>query len=357
MRWRGRVASPVSVGIATILALGLLGTACAAPSGVQAGWMGRHVEVPSVPFPTPRSFAVDHELLDDVGCDACAELPRPEDARFFYGTLAMRSGDSLFSGTGPGEPWLGNLFLSGWFGGLYLKTTMDEGPDGPGAAPAPLAAPDIARMILDALRGGAFAGMDDAIGGLLRTARSGSLEEMRFAAAGLLLLMTIVHGYNRGYLEVVLDNPPQGVRPPPPLQCGAWLGCRTDSLPLQALSTLEPTAQRLETSADPAWRVLGDVLSGVDLAAVPAGRAVWSGLLGTGGFEPEGYAAIVDLSYGFLEMTEAAILALSEALVGDVSLGRAGLVLAAGLLLWSGSYLLGLTGDADARSLPALSCP
>jgi hypothetical protein len=86
---------------------------------------------------------------------------------------------------------------------------------------------------------------------------------------------------------------------------------------------------------------------------------VWSRLLSTDGFDPAAYEAIVELSYGFLEVTEAAMLALAEGAVGDVRLGRRGLLLAAGLLLWSGSYLLGLTGDdttTGPTGLPTLRC-
>ena len=226
----------------------------------------------------------------------------------------------------------------------------------PGSPPPPMSGLDIKGMLLDAIRGGTFVGLDGAVGDLLRTARWGSAGDVRDAAVGLLVLMTIVHGYNRGYLEVVLENPPAGVDPLPPLQCGEWLGCRSESLPLASLDALQPTAQRLTSSPDLPWSLLGDVLTGLDLGAVPAGRAVWSNLLGTSDFDAAGYAAIVDLSYGFLEVTEAAVLALSEAVAGDVEIGRRGLVLAAGLLLWSGSYLLGLTGDADPDALPALLC-
>jgi hypothetical protein len=323
--------------------------------------------VPAVPFPVAATFAVDRELLDGLACLACGLPARPDDARFFYGTLALDSVDALFDPAGdgmdaPGDPvgsWLGNLNLSGWFGGRYLTTTVAIGLGEEGAATGaalPLSGAEVQAALLGALRGGTFAGLDASVGGLVRLADRGDEASVRRSAAGLVLLMSLVHGYNRGYLEVVLEHPPEGAAAPPPLQCGPWLGCRAPGLPLQALDALAPSAARLDSSEEPTWQLLGESLRRVGTAGVPSGRAVWSEVLRTDGFDPLAYESIVELSYGFLEVTEAAMLALAEGVAGDVEVGRRGLLLAAGMLLWSGSYLLGLTGGDGSPELPALRC-
>ena len=370
-RGAARVHSRVPGLLVAGVVVSLLGTACTSPAGRQGAWQGTYVEVPAMPFPAAASFAVDRALLDGLACAACGLPERPEDARFFYGTLALDSADELFGAPGADDArdadevgsWLGNLFLSGWFGGRYLTTAVAIGIGGESADPPtgmlPLSGDDVQGALLGALRGGTFAGLDASVGGLVRLARRGDVESVRRAAAALALLMSLVHGYNRGYLEVVLEHPPAGVPPPAPLQCGAWLGCRSDSLPLDAVVALGPTAARLSASTDPSWRLLRDALQPIGAAAVPAGREVWSRVLSTDGFDPAAYAAIVELSYGFLEVTEAAMLALAEGAVGDAQVGRRGLLLAAGLLLWSGSYLLGLTGGDGASGpavLPGLRC-
>jgi hypothetical protein len=353
--------------LASGVAVSLLASACTPPAGRQAAWAGEHVEVPAVPFPVATAFEVDRALLDELACAACGVPERPGDARFFYGTLALDSADALFAHQGGDRAEvrarLGNLFLSGWFGGRYLTTTVAIGLGSESAgAPTgllPLSGAALQSALLGTLRGGTFAGLDGSVGELVRVADRGDEASVRRMAAGLVLLMSLVHGYNRGYLEVVLGHPPGGATPPAPLQCGTWLGCRSTALPLEALVELGPTATRLTGSSDPTWQLLGESMQRAGGGAVPAGREVWSRLLSTDGFDPAAYEAIVELSYGFLEVTEAAMLALAEGAVGDVRLGRRGLHLAAGLLLWSGSYLLGLTGDdttTGPTGLPTLRC-
>jgi hypothetical protein len=348
-----------------VVVTALLLSACAPLTGRQEAWEGEHLRVPGMPFPAASAFVVDRVLLDALACAACGLPHLPEDARFFYGTLAIDAADALFgSGGDDGRvgaamgSWLGNLFLSGWFGGRYLTTTVAIGVGGGDTATGalPMTGPEVQQALLGALQGGTFAGLDRSVGELVRVADRGDAASVRSSAAGLALLMSLVHGYNRGYLEVVLEHPPDGVAAPPSLQCGPWLGCRAASLPLDALAELAPTATRLTGSSDPPWRLLRGALQPVGDAAVPAGRGVWSRLLSTDGFDPAAYEAIVELSYGFLEVTEAAVLALAEGAAGDVELGRRGLLLAAGLLLWSGSYLLGLTGGDGSPELPGLRC-
>jgi hypothetical protein len=341
--------------------------ACTPPTGRQEPWEGRYLRVPAVPFPLASAFAADRVLLDELACLACGLPTRPDDARFFYGTLALASADALFGPAGDGmdlparsvSSWLGNLNLSGWFGGRYLTTTVaiGLGEEGAGTGAAlPLSGAEVRVALLRALRGGTFAGLDASVGGLVHLADRGDAASVRRSAAGLVLLMGLVHGYNRGYLEVVLEHPPEGTAPPPPLQCGPWLGCRAAELPLQALDALAPSAARLDSSEEPTWQLLRESLRRIGAAAVPSGRAVWTELLRTDGFDPLAYDSIVELSYGFLEVTEAAMLALAEGVAGDVQVGRRGLLLAAGLLLWSGSYLLGLTGGDGSPDLPGLRC-
>ena len=42
--------------------------------------------------------------------------------------------------------------------------------------------------------------------------------------------------------------------------------------------------------------------------------------------------------------------------MGDVELGRSGLLATAALLTWSGSYFLGLAAEAPTDDLPPLTC-
>lgn len=73
-------------------------------------------------------------------------------------------------------------------------------------------------------------------------------------------------------------------------------------------------------------------------------------------FDPAAHDAIIELSYGFLQVTEVALLGVFEGAAGNTAAGRAGIAASAALLLWSGSYFLGLAADAPTDDLPTLTC-
>jgi hypothetical protein len=357
-RWGQRSTAAIAVGIAIVV--GLVGS-CAAPTGSIPAVAGRYAQVPAVPFPPAGSFTVAPDVLDQLACDACAATGAAPlgSARFFYGRLPLAATDALLRGPGTGAPaQLGNLFVSGYFGGLYLRANMAT--IGGGSAPssaAPLTGPTPQQAIRDYIGGATYGALDGVVAGLLATANGGSDGEVRSASLVLSQLLALIYGYNRGYLEVAIENPPAGTDPvPAPLSCPSFFDCRVDSLPLGSLDDLAPTLGRLVTPPGATWRWLAASLSSTGEASVAGGRAVWSRLLTGSGFDPAGYTAIIELSYGFLEVTEAALLAVTEGAAGDAAVGRHGLVAAAGLLLWAGSYFLGLASTQPTDVLPTLDC-
>ena len=313
--------------------------------------MGDYVSVPPVPFPTASAFAVDLDRLDDLACLECA-IGDADNTRFFFGGLPLAATDALH-----GDPdvraELGNLFLSGYFGGLYLRDSMgsnDPGDESDGDE-NPMSA-----AVSEAIGGATHAALDGTVQGLVHTARHGSPNEVRVASLALAPAMAAIYGYNRGYLEVAIENPPDATVTPPELECESFFTCRTDAFPLAALDALEPTAQALVSPPDAPWSTVATSLHDTGMRSVEGGRQVWERLLDGADFDADAYAAIIDLSYGFLEVTEAALLGLAEGVVGDVEVGRTGLLAASGLLVWAGSYFLGLQADAPSQELPALLC-
>lgn len=351
--WR----APVGTFVVVLVAVGLVAS-CAVSSGSAPAWESPHIRVPAVPFPAARSFIVAPDVLENMACEACARddtLPL-DSAHFFYGRLPLAATDALLAGPAAAAPGqLGNLYVSGYFGGLYLRDNLASTGVTPSAAP--LRGLDVRRAILDVIGGATHGALDTLVAGLLRTARTGSEEEVRSSSRVMASLLALVYGYNRGYLEVAIANPPSGThQAPAPLSCPSFFDCRVASLPLESLDRLAPTLGRLVDPPDPSWQQLSATLGSLGSASVPGGRAVWTGLLSGAGFDPAGYSAIIDLSYGFLEVTEAALLAVAEGAAGDVATGRQGLVGTAGLLLWAGSYFLGLASGAPTGDLPVLDC-
>jgi hypothetical protein len=333
----------------------VLAVACSVPIGPTPALRTDRIDVPAMPLPPMPNLRISADALDAAACEECERLAAlgagPDAARFFYGRLPIRATDRLFDvgANGNTAVQLGNLVVSGYFGGLYLRDSL--GSIGVGAADLPTA------PILEWIGAATLGGLDSLAGNLVRTARAGPPDEVRSTAALSALLLAAVHGYNRGYLETVLANPPAGVDPPEPPACPTIFDCRVPSLPLDALDVLAPTRDRLERPPDLTWELWSNAVHSTAAGSVEGGRVVWNRLLSTSGFTPGAYEAIVELSVGFLEVTQAALLASAEGVVGDVEVGRIGLVLTAGLLTWAGSYFLGLASPLPTDILPTLTCP
>ena len=340
----------------------LVVSACVAP-GSTPSVSGEHFAIPAMPFPAARSFALDPATLDDLACAECeateAEGRAVEDA-LFYGDLPLASVDQMHGGA-DARTRLGQVFASGYFGGLYLRDSLPSigaGAEGSTAeGPSAAVGSDLFQQAVEDFTGAlTHAALDTAIGGLVNTARTGSPLAVRATSAVLGPLMALIHGYNRGYLQVAIENPPAGAQVPDPLSCTSFFSCRTSALPMEALGDLADVADEL---ADPRYdlrRSISGSLHDTGASAVAGGREVWEGLLGAADFDAGAYDAIIDLSYGFLQVTEVALLGVFEGAAGNTAKGRSGIVAAAALLLWSGSYFLGLAADAPADERPMLTC-
>jgi hypothetical protein len=283
-------------------------------------------EIPPHPFPDDPLVSEHRPTLEDRLRDA-----NESDAlRALFGALPTRLLDALLAGGEADPPSLWILTLSGYFGGVWLRRELLAAqPDTPLAAMS--AAPDEAacRAVFDAARAGAHASAQDAPE-LCRASLPGWL-------AGF--------GYNRGYLEVILENPPAGCTSPPNfLRVENPLWCEFRAHPLAALDRLWAVSQRTRLSDEQA--------TALD-AAHAAGRQVWSSGLSVLGLAQPAYAALLDLSARFLAATQAILLTALRAGEDDgASRAVPALRAGAGLAVWQGSYLVGLR-DPSGDGRPA----
>lgn len=343
--------------VAALAATLALVVGCTVPSGSVPEARTDQVVVPAMPLPAAASWTVSPAALDALACLEC-ERPDPDAARFFYGRLPLGTVDAVADGSWPdGAPVdvraaLGNLVVSGYFGGIYLRANLASIGADPAAAESP------ATGLLDAVGRLSAQGFDGVAAELLRVAEVGTDDEVRAASATWSTLLAAIHGYNRGYLEVTLERPPPGVTvPADALVCTSTFDCRTPSLPLAALDDLVEVVAAVESPPDLRWTLGGGLLRSVASGSVGGGRAVWEGLLSTADFAPDAYRAIVELSGGFLEVTQAALLATAAAAHGDdIARGRAGLRSTAALVLWAGSYFSGLASPLPDSAQPSLGC-
>lgn len=312
------------------------------------------VELPPMPVEEGLSFTVSPEAITAAATEYVAAGGDPADnPRFFFGDLAVRSLDALAGADLPKDQirtQLGNLAVSGYFGGVWLRDNLREAPaavpapTGTATAPAGLGVSALGIRLFDALSAGLTG---------LATSRAPWIVTTA-ARASVPVLLTL-YGYNRGYLEFLLENPPAGV--PSRLEtltCKGFLDCNSTAFPLEIANRYDTALGSLADPPSLPWREMkawSTLLEG----ATGAGRFVWGLIAQAGAFSPASYNALVDLSSAYLMVSKAAVLSSMQAYAGgDAELGRSALRLQAGLWMWSGAYFGGLASDAPRGTIPTL---
>ena len=309
------------------------------------------VDLPQVPLSEGWSFTVSPDSVADVAAGYLADGGDPGDgARFFFGDLAVTSLDTLAGADRTAEQsrlQLGNLAVSGYFGGIWLRDNLREAPAV--AAPAMTASTDLTVSAIGIRL------FDVLATGLMGAASTRSDWIARTAAHVSVPVLLALYGYNRGYLEVLLENPPAGVPSMrDTLSCDGFLDCNSTAFPLDIGSRYDTALARLDDPPTLGWqemRLWSAVLEG----ATGAGRAVWEAIAGAGAFSPASYQALVELSSAYLMVSKAALLSSMLGYAdGDAGLARSSLRLQAGLWIWSGAYFAGLASSAPAGTMPAI---
>ncbi len=309
------------------------------------------VVLPPMPVARGRSFSVSQSAITRAATAYVDSGGDPADsARFFFGDLAVTSLDGLAdpnSTAGAVRTGLGNLAVSGYFGGIWLRDNLRDGPaTGPGTTTG------AGNPIASALAIKLFDGLSSGLVG----AASGPGWMVRAAAHASVPVLLALYGYNRGYLQFILENPPSGV---PSMQqtlsCNGFLDCNSTAFPLEIATRYDSALSQLADPHSGRWREMAmwaRVLEG----ATNAGRSVWESIAAAGAFSPKSYAALVDLSSAYLMVSKAAVLSsMVAAADGDTAMGRSALRLQAGLWMWSGSYFGGLASNAPAGTMPRIT--
>lgn len=321
------------------------------------------VDLPPMPVTEGSSFTVSTDFMEGFVADYLARGGDPTDnARFFFGDLAVASLDALVNpNVQPEEArlLLGNLTASGYFGGLWLRDSLRDNATG-ADTPAPADDSRDERPLDEAatatLAPAAIAiRLFDALATFLNKAAAGKHPwVVRTVARIAVPVQLFLYGYNRGYLEFVLENPPPGVPSrKDSLTCAGFLDCNSTAFPLELATRYDSALDRLDAPATLRWGEMAVWTKFIEGAA-GVGRSVWKVITGlTGGFSPTTYNALVDLSSAFLMVTKAATLSSMLAYADrDVDLGRSSLRLQSGLWMWVGSYFAGLISAAPAGTMP-----
>jgi hypothetical protein len=314
------------------------------------------VDLPPMPVTEDRAFVVSEPAITDAATAYVAAGGDPADSpRSFFGDVATGSLDTMASVKLTREQErveMGNLATSGYFGGIWLRDDLRPAPTEP-AKPAEPAQPVSAAKppggVISALglrMFGAFAG------GLADISRVPFFATP--AAHSSVPVLLSLYGYNKGYLEYLLDNPPPGVPSMrDTLTCKGFLDCNSSLVNLEIANRYDSALIDLQHPPTLRWAEM-NLWTSVLQTTTGAGQFVWK-IIGAQGFSPTSYAALVDLSSAYLMISKAATLASMKSYgERDAELASAALLLQAGLWMWSGAYFSGLASNAPRGTIPTI---
>ena len=312
--------------------------------------------LPAMPVESGASFTVSRDFMTGFAADYITAGGDPADSpRFFFGDLAVASLDALADLTVTPEQTrllLGNLAASGYFGGIWLRDNLR---DTAATTVAPAVVTAAVKPVID-LSPSAIAMhlFDGLAAGLVGAAQSNPWIVNTVAHVSVPVLLAL-YGYNKGYLDVVLENPPPGVPSmADTLSCTGFLDCKSSAFPLELATRYDAALADLDNPTTLGWAEMA-VWSKVLESATGAGRLVWQAIVAAGGLSPTSYAALVDLSSAYLMVSKAAVLSsMIAAADGDAGVGASSPRLQAGLWMWSGSYFAGLASSAPTGTLPRI---
>lgn len=300
---------------------------------------------------------VDEAALAQDGGRFCARTRgRGTAVDFYLGNLALGSIDRVCDSSAPGaaEALLGNLYVSGYFGGIWLRDSLADRSSGVAAASTASAA-----LVGTGLGETVFSALARLGAQQLERARGAPDGELIDAAHASLPLLLTLYGYNLGYIEVAVENPPAGFPATvSPIDCDGFLACSGSAVELATLDRYAPALREIAAPPNAAWQAVADDVARFGEGSVSAGRGVWENILGGSSISGAAYQPLLDLSAGYLLVSEAAVLANAVAFAdGDAAAARCGALVQTGLVIWSGSYFEGLAAPAPAGTFPTLECP
>ncbi len=313
------------------------------------------ITLPSYPFTETQSIVVDKRAIAAQGGAYCHDTRAAATAvEFYLGTLPLASIDALCSDAPdyPGaQARLGSLYVSGYFGGVWLRDSLVASGARERARTGAPSATGLGEIVFDALAKLATE--------RLALAREGEDETLIDSARATLPLLLTLFGYNLGYLEVAEENPPPGVpTSPSAISCDGFLDCRGTTVDLATLGRYHSALRAIAAPPSDAWAEVAGLVERFGEGSVSAGRGVWESILGGSSIAPAAYAPLLDLSAGYLLVSEAAVLANATAFAEtDAGAARCGALVETGLVIWSGSYFEGLASSAAPGTFPTLACP
>lgn len=326
----------------------------AAPEVVSAP---PQLTLPEYPWWDNAGLAVDKDRLAEhaaAWCQTTADNAQwPE---FYFGWMPETEVAALCGGETDAAILLGHMYLSGYYGGLWFRDNADlmGGGEGEGHGGGPVTEEDF-RFIADnaeQLAAWAATGSDAEVlahneEALLGPPGGDFMETMMDS-------LLVLFGYNYGYVQAILDNPPDGAdKSGLGSPCKGYLDCPVGSSGLSMYSSYEEALGKLENPPDETWQKWAD-----EVEKSKQWASIGGGLWSDGSIAPDAWRVLVGINVVYLRVTTiSALSALMATADSNVDAGRCSLLLEAATDTWNRAYFMALSSDAAVGTAPQVICP
>ncbi len=303
--------------------------------------------LPEYPWWDNDEIEVSEQVLLAQATAYCASGGESVES-FLYGYAARDSVDRLCN-PGPDDPstatLLGNLYVSGYLGGVWFGTVRAGG----GGGGSGLSKAGFQELVDNAamLMGLASEGEPQDVFAENLASISGS-----DGFESLLSNLLVLYAYNQGYVEAVTAAAPASLGAAEAFSCAGFLDCAWADAELASYAAFRPSLKKLESPSSDGWKEVAGLASDAE-SWVSIGTLLWS----DDGFDEDTYALLIDINAGYLLVTASAALgSLTGYADQDEEAGRCALLLEAATDTWNSGYFAGVTAPSTADE-PSLTCP
>lgn len=323
------------------------------------------VSIPEFPFRQNTAIKIDRDAIEAFARQYVSdEGGAGTNEEFFLGYLPLKAADMLCSadsGAFETESLLGNLYVSGYFGGIWLRDAMSGNTRQAEALLSNTLSEGTGETIDSSRVSVVFDVLIAAAALKMKRAESGGLASIAACRLSLPSFL-LIYGYNWGYLDYILNNPPDGAEGiERPCCCTRMLDCSVEGLNLEILDEYKDERELIENPREAGgisvlrWYEMR-LLTGLWAeGAVSTGSGVWENIMNED-MDKDAYALLLDLSARFMLVAEMSIMpAMKGYADSDIDACRCGLLEQAAMIVWAGSYFMGLSSEAPAGTFPSIN--
>jgi hypothetical protein len=323
------------------------------------------VVLPQFPFWDNPTIEINETFISQLALDYCINAgENASGVEFFLGHLPMWSADELCHTSEKSQigELFGNLYLSGYFGGVWLRDALSSNNTN---------SKDISEVLMKLMPNALGVEMETKSDKLIfyaLTCFAGGLIDIALQGRNITIFIVNqfsiktflrFYGYNWGYLNFILENPPNGTIPPDDIIIfNRFLDCQMPGVEFESLNQYKSVLDKLYNPPTWKWLKIRIMLETWGKGSVSAGQDVWENIMDNSELPSSVYNLLLDLSARFLLVSELTLLSMMKGYAEcDYYAGKCGILQEVGMTIWATSYFMGLTSDLPEGTFPKLECP